>query len=336
MKLLKKRKIMLVTLVMCMALLLLFSQVAFAADGVKLSASSEKGDVGDEVTVTISIENALDTEGGQFDLSFDEDVVEPVSASRGGFVPDISGNLFDYNLELAEGELRVVWVTAAGATDDSGTVGTITFEILEEGDTNLTFSNVVMSPEDVDVAVPSPGSIEFDPVDELQAAIDAANKAIDDLPDPDDITLADKADVENARDLVNEARDLGATDDDFDDLQKLEDAEDMIAKLDAIKAADDAILALPSVDVLTLDDKPDVVAARSLVDRAKTEHGAVDADFTYLDRLRAAENRIKELEGLVPTPPTGDVNYLLPLGLLIVMAGLFFFVKRSRPAARVK
>ncbi len=334
MRLLKERKTLLVTVIVCVALLLLISQAAFATDGVRLSASSEKGDVGDEVTVTISIENALDTEGGQFDLSFDADVVEPVSAARGGFVPDISGNLFDYNLDLAEGKLRVVWVTAEGATSDSGTVGTITFEILDEDDTTLTFSNIVMSPEDVDVAAPRSGSIEYDPVDELQKAIDAANKAIADLPDPEDITLADKPDVEKARDLVKEAKDLGATDADFDDLKKLEDAEKMIAKLEAIKAADDAILALPSVDVLTLDDKPAVVAARSLVDKAKTEHGAVDADFTYLDRLRAAENRIKELEGLVPTPPTGDMNYLLPLGLLIVLAGLFFFVKRSRPVSR--
>jgi len=334
MRVLKKRKALLITIVMCAALLLLFSQAVFATDGVKLSASSEKGDVGDEVTVTISIENALDTEGGQFDLSFDDDFVDPVSASRGGFVPDISGNLFDYNLDLDDGKLRVVWVTAEGATDDSGTVGTITFEILDEGETDLTFSDIVIAPDDVDVAAPSSGKIEFEEVDELQRAIDAANQAIADLPDVDDITLADKADVENARDLVEEAMDLGAEEDDFDDLQKLEDAEEKIAKLEAIKAADDAILALPSVDVLTLDDKPDVVAARSLVDKAKTEHGAVDADFTYLDRLRAAENRIKELEGLVPTPPTGNMHYLLPLGLLIVLAGLFFFVKRSRLSAR--
>ncbi len=334
MRLLKERKTLLVTVIVCVALLLLISQVAFATDGVRLSASNEKGDVGDEVEVTISIENALDTEGGQFDLSFDADVVEPVSAARGPLVPDVAENMFSYNLELADGELRVLWVTAEGLEVDSGVIGTITFEILEEGDTNLTFSNIVMSPEDVDVAVPRSGSIEYDPVDELQEAIDAANKAIADLPDPDDITLADKPDVEDARDLVDEAKDLGATDADFDDLKKLEDAEKMIAKLEAVKAADDAILALPSVDVLTLDDKPDVVAARSLVDKAKTEHGAVDADFTYLDRLRAAENRIKELEGLVPTPPTGDMNYLLPLGLLIVLAGLFFFVKRSRPVTR--
>ncbi len=333
MRLLKKRKTLLITMVMCVSILLLFSQAAFAADEVKLSASDEIGAVGDEVEVSISIENGLDTTGGQFDLYFDEDLVKPVSAARGGFVPDISGNLFDYNLELADGELRVIWVTADGATEDSGTVGTITFEILDEGETSLTFHKIVMSPDDVEVAAPVSGSIEGEDIDELQKAIDAANKAIADLPDVDDLTLDDKDDVEKARELVDAAKELGAEDDDFDDLGKLEDAEKKIELLEAIKAADDAILALPALDELTLDDKPDVVAARALVNKAK-DMGATDDDFTYLAMLRAAENRIRELEEKVPTPPTGGMNYFLPLGMLVLLGGLFFFLKRSRLASR--
>ncbi len=333
MRLLKKRKTLLITMVMCVSILLLFSQAAFAADEVKLSASDESGAVGDEVEVSISIENGLDTTGGQFDLYFDEDLVKPVSAARGGFVPDISGNLFDYNLELADGELRVIWVTADGATEDSGTVGTITFEILDEGETSLTFHKIVMSPDDVEVAAPVSGSIEGEDIDELQKAIDAANKAIADLPDVDDLTLDDKDDVEKARELVDAAKELGAEDDDFDDLGKLEDAEKKIELLEAIKAADDAILALPALDELTLDDKPDVVAARALVNKAK-DMGATDDDFTYLAMLRAAENRIRELEEKVPTPPTGGMNYFLPLGMLVLLGGLFFFLKRSRLASR--
>jgi len=333
MRLLKKRKTLLVTMVMCISLLLLFSQAAFAADEVKLSASDESGAVGDEVEVTISIENGLDTTGGQFDLYFDEDLVKPVAAARGDFVPDIAANLFQYNLELADGELRVVWVTADGATSDSGTVGTITFEILDEGETSLTFDKIVMSPDDVEVAVPVSGSIEGEDVDELQEAIDAANKAIADLPDVDDLTLDYKEDVEKARELVDAAKELGAEDDDFDELGKLEDAEKKIELLEAIKAADDAILALPALDELTLDDKPDVVAARALVNKAK-DMGATDDDFTYLATLRAAENRIRELEEKVPTPPTGGMNYFLPLGMLVLLGGLFFFLKHSRLASR--
>ncbi len=64
----------------------------------------------------------------------------------------------------------------------------------------------------------------------------------------------------------------------------------------AIQAADDAIVALPEAADLTLDDKAAVEAARALVEAAKDEHGAVDADFADLAKLEAAEAKIDELE----------------------------------------
>ncbi len=330
---LKKRKSVMISLVFCLAFLLLFSPAAFANDGVQLSASSEAGSEGDTVSVTISIDNAAGTEGGQFELNFDPDVAVPVDIAKGSFVDNASNDQFNYNLEFDANTLMVIWVTPNADTANSGTVCTIDFELVDEGNTSLTFSGVVLAPDDIDVAAThTSGSIEADDTTALQDAIDAANAAIAALPDPDDITLADKPDVEAARDLVDAAKDLGATDADFDDLDKLEDAEAMIAKHEAIKAADDAIVALPTVEDLTLDDKPAVVAARALVNKAKDDHGAVDADFTYLSILQAAENRIKELEGLVPTPPTGGMGYLILGGLLMVALGAYLYIKRQRYA----
>ncbi len=335
MKLLKSRKSVLIALVMFVSFLLLFSQTAFAQNGVQLSASNVSGEVGDEVTVQINITNAEDSEGGQFDLEFDSDILEPVSAARGGFVPDVSGNLFDYNLELADGELRVLWVIADGSDQDSGVVGTIVFEILDDGVSDLDFSGIIIAPTGVEVAAPVSGSVTgLDDEALMLIAIAAADKAIADLPDPEDITLDDEADVIAARALVDAAKELGAEDDDFDDLDKLVDAEAMIAKLKAIKAACDAVNALPAVADLTLDDKPDVVAARALVNKAKDDHGAVDADFDCLPKLVSAENRIRELEGLEPTPPTGGMSYLLFSGLFIMAAGMLLFAKRKRFAVK--
>jgi len=320
-----------ISLVLCLSLLLMFSQAVFAENSVRLDAGSESGSEGDEVSVTVSISNAAGTEGGQFELNFDPDVAVPVDIAKGSFVDNASNDQFNYNLEFDNDTLMVIWVTPNGDTADSGTVCTIDFELVEEGDTSLTFSGVVIAPDDMEVAAThGAGSISVDDMSPLEKAIEAANKAIADLPDPDDITLADKPDVVEARDLVEEAKDLGAEDDDFDDLGKLEDAEAMIAKLEAIKAADDAILALPTVEDLTLDDKPAVVAARALVNKAKDDHDAVDADFTYLSLLQAAENRIQELEGLVPTPPTGGIGYLILGGLILVALGVFAYIKRLR------
>jgi len=333
MKMLKKRKSVLISLVFCLAFLLLFSQAALAEDGVRLSASSEAGSEGEEVSVTISIENATGSEGGQFELTFDPDVAVPVDIAKGSFVDDAANDQFNYNLEFSDNSLMVIWVTPEGDTADSGVVCTIDFELLEEGDTSLIISGVVIAPEEMEVAAThGAGSIAVDDLTPLEKAIIAANEAIDALPDPDDITLDDKDDVAAVRALVEAAKDLGAEDDDFEDLEKLEAAEAMIAKLEAIKAADDAILALPSLEDLTLDDKPAVVAARALVNKAKDDHGAVDADFTYLATLQAAENRILELEGQIPTPPTGGIGLLILVGLALLALGIFAYAKRNRLA----
>ncbi|HSW36711.1 MAG TPA: cohesin domain-containing protein [Candidatus Limnocylindrales bacterium] len=274
----KAKKFFAVTMIACLLIVLALSQVASAQTGVLLTTSEETGIVGDQVIVTINIANALGTQGGQFDLSFDPARVRPVSAARGAFVPDISGNIFDHNLNLEPGKLRVLWVTAAGSTSASGVIGTITFDLLAAGDSALTFRDVTVSPTGTTVAPTVVGEIA----------------------------------------VITEAA----------------------AKTAAINAAINAIAALPTVDSLTLDNKPAVVAARALVTLAKTDHGAVDADITNLSRLVASENRIRELEGqqppapppTTPTPPTGGLQYQWLAGLLAMGSGALVYVKRKRLA----
>ncbi len=340
MKLLKKSKSISIILVLCFSFLLLFSQVAFAAGGVKLSASTESGITGKDVTVTINITDALDSEGGQFDLVFDTTKLEPIEVeddeyliTEGKFVSDADSSLFMSN--VVGNKVKVAWITPKKDTADSGVVCTIVFKLLGDGESALTFEGIVVAPAGAEVDEnPTAGKVTaIDPAVAKKAAIDAADTAIAALPSP--ITLADKAVVEAARALVKTAKDVhGAVDTDFANLKKLTDAEAMILKLEAVKAADDAILALPSVDSLKLDDKPAVVAARALVTKAKTDHGAVDADFTYLARLTAAENRIKELEGLQPTPPTGGMPYVLFAGVVILLSGIVAMIRRGCLAVR--
>lgn len=335
-----KRKLITISLVLGLLFLLLFAHSAFASTDARLSAGNESGAVGETVTVSINMANGIGLEGGQFDLIYDPSVVNPIRAARGNYVPDTSGNLFDYNLALESGRLRVLWVTAAGSSIDSGTVGTITFELLRAGESELAFRDwVIDAPPGKMIATPVPGliTVTADPTpDDKAEAIRLANEAIAALPDPATIGLTDRTAVENARSLVARAKGFGAVDADFPELFKLEAAERRIAKLDAIRVADEAILALPSLEALTLNDKPAVVAARALVDRAKLDHGAVDADFLYLARLVAAENRIKELEGETPkpTPPTGGMTYLIIAAMLLVAFGAFVYFRRDQVSVK--
>ncbi|MBP1154424.1 MULTISPECIES: S-layer homology domain-containing protein [unclassified Paenibacillus] len=65
----------------------------------------------------------------------------------------------------------------------------------------------------------------------LDAAIQAANEAIEALPALNSLKLSDKAAVEAARSKVEDARKLGAADKDFSNLSKLANAEKKIAEL---------------------------------------------------------------------------------------------------------
>ncbi len=340
MKLLRNSKRLMIALVFSLLFVLFFAQAAFAAD-IRLSASQETGFVGDTVTVKISITNALQTEGGQFDLSFGPTLaggslmLEPVSATRGDFVPDVSGNLFDSNLNLGGNKLRVLWVNAAGSIKESGVVCTIVFKVTGAGETDLIFSDwVIVDPlAGRIVATPTSGKVTGLSESDKRYAIRLAEEAIDGLPAT--IACADKEAVEEARYLVSRAKTQhGAVDSDFRNLQKLADAEKVIAKCNAIRSADDAIYALPAVEKLTLNDKSKVEEARFLVNKAKTQHGAVDSDFIYLTRLAAAENRIKELEGQKPTPPTGGAYFLLLGGSLILIVGLAVIFNRRKLLAQ--
>lgn len=336
------RKLLLLTMLICLVTLLCFPQAILASNGAKLSASTETGIAGKEVTVTIRITNAKESEGGQFDLTFDPDILEPKKdvnndfvVNEGGFVSKASNSMLMAN--VVNGTYKVAWITPNGAPDDEGVVCSIVFKMIDDGIVDLKFQNVVMAPDDFEVsATHTDGKVTVtDPADAKQAAIDAAIAAIAAL--PDDIKLTDKSAVESARALVKTAiDDHGAAASDITNLSKLVAAEGKIAKLEAIKEACDAVNALPAVDQLTLDHKTDVVAARALVTKAKTDHGAVDADFECLPKLTAAENRIRELEGLTPTPPTGGIQYLLLGGILILIIGVLAYFKRSRAATKLR
>lgn len=148
----------------------------------------------------------------------------------------------------------------------------------------------------------------------LGDAITAANKAIDALPDPTTITAINIEDaitkVEAAKKAVQAAKDKGAADADFPNLDKIAEVEAKIKefgdlKTAAITAANEALELIPDADSITEEN---VAEARTLVQRAQLlvaeakAKGAVDTDFTNLDKLEAAVEKLKEFEGQYNLP----------------------------------
>lgn len=129
-----------------------------AAEALVLSVNEEIGEAGGEVTVAIDAVNAANTEGGQFLISFDPELVSPVSIEAGSLITDSSNSLDMANLEFETGQLMFIWVTPAADTADSGTLCTITFKLLKEGESLLKIDEVVISPDGVEL-VAEPGTI---------------------------------------------------------------------------------------------------------------------------------------------------------------------------------
>ncbi len=154
------KKVLLITAALTLALS--FKGDVYAGEGLKLTATEDEGKPGEQVVIEINAENAAGTEGGQFLLNFDQDLLDPVAADSGQLVEDAESNLFMVNKEYGEGQLKFMWVTALADTADSGTVCEITFDLLGEGTTALEFTEIVVSPDDFTVAEAVSGKVRID------------------------------------------------------------------------------------------------------------------------------------------------------------------------------
>ncbi len=156
------------------------------------------------------------------------------------------------------------------------------------------------------------------------AQVEIVKDMINELPAAEDVTLADKEDIETVRDAYDALTDAQKEKIDEETLQKLTDAEDALAKAEADKAAADAvdemIKALPNPLSVTADDKDAVEAARAafdeLTDAQKNLVPLVDKvklalDEAVLDAIAkaadaAAAQAVKDMIDALPEDITED------------------------------
>jgi hypothetical protein len=181
---------------------------------------------------------------------------------------------------------------------------------------------------------------------ERTSAIVAANNAILRIPRASQIVSLDQVAITliaEARALVEHAKEYyHAEDKDFPSLSKLVEAENIVLKLLAVRAAQDAIDALPPISLITEEDRAAVEEARRLVDIAMVVHGATRFDICWrLDLLIDIEDKFDDVEpepeptpppkpdDRIPTPPTGGMPGLIAMGLLLSGAGMLFVKQRK-------
>ncbi len=143
---------------------LVFSLIAHnaaAAADFKLSAEEAEGSSGNQAVVSVEVENAAGTEGGQFILNYDSTLVRPVVVEAGKLIAKARSSLYMVNLEYAPGQLMFMWVTVFADTDNAGVVCTITFELLKEGISGLTFGEALVAPDGIRIGEMIAGKISI-------------------------------------------------------------------------------------------------------------------------------------------------------------------------------
>ncbi|WP_161568208.1 S-layer homology domain-containing protein [Anaerobacillus alkaliphilus] len=140
-------------------------------------------------------------------------------------------------------------------------------------------------------------------------AIARANEALAEIPEVKDITVANfralVPKIQVALDLVAEAKAKGALAADFVGKDRLQPAKDKVSELQAVMQAEitivnQAIANLPALAEVTYQSldaaKSKLVAVELAIQSAKAA-GAVDADFTDLEKYVAVKERVAELVG---------------------------------------
>ena len=139
-------------------------------------------------------------------------------------------------------------------------------------------------------------------------------EAIVDLPEIGELSLDDKDAVEAAREALEALSPEALAKVSFETIAILEAAEKEIADIEESNEATEAIVELPEVGELTLDDKEDVIAAREAYEALSPEAKAKVSQET-LEVLAAAEKEIVDIEEsneatetIVELPVVGELS----------------------------
>ncbi len=134
-----------------LAISLIFSVVfalsAAADTPAVVTVENLSGDKGSSIQVAVTAENVKDLVGGGFTIFYDNEIAIPISYEAGDLLTGMDSlmpSAGELGSQQKDGSVRITWVAYGDppTTLDSGTLAVITFELLEQGETDLTLDQV--------------------------------------------------------------------------------------------------------------------------------------------------------------------------------------------------
>ena len=127
-----------------------FNPNAAAQSSATIELGKVEGFAGKEAIVPVYLKNSSGTAGGEFVLTFDPDIVEPVDASSTELLEEA---ILMPNLKYAADSLKIVWAAITPVKAD-GEIATIKFFLKKEGESALELKEPALSsaePGDISV-----------------------------------------------------------------------------------------------------------------------------------------------------------------------------------------
>ncbi len=156
----KRLRFKVATVIVCLALIVIVGIPGHASDSFKLSVADKQGIVGEQIYVTIKAHNAYNLEGGEFILHYDARLIKPVAYSSGKFLSEGSNSMHMANLDYKPGQAKFMWITAHADSPAEGDLFTMKILLLKEGDVRLSFSEILISPDEVKIGAIEESSIK--------------------------------------------------------------------------------------------------------------------------------------------------------------------------------
>ncbi len=118
--------------------------------GVTYTFSESDIHVGDTFAATLTAENMVDLAGWQFDVSFDPRALEAVDVIEGEFLKSDGGNAFFQSGRIEKGTITGISGArfAVDGVSGTGTIATLRFKAIAEGNTTVTLNNALFGTAD--------------------------------------------------------------------------------------------------------------------------------------------------------------------------------------------
>jgi len=143
-----RKNILYITLVISFVIIGVFTVLATLTN-TKLSVSSvidKKLKVGDTFTVDVTVNEVIDLKGYEYRLKYDTNILDATSVVSSNF---LSSSMYCVRNTIDEAE-GIIWVACmmplgpGEGVSGSGTLETITFQVLDKGDSNLDLYKTVL------------------------------------------------------------------------------------------------------------------------------------------------------------------------------------------------